>query len=104
MKGQFALKLNVKPINEPPAEIRSRNHYQPKRNKHLLIRYYYHSEIQRYRYDDCIKLLSDEFYLCERRIIDLLTNNVKELKQLAASEPSLNELQRHAPHFIFKVR
>lgn len=104
MKGQYALKLNVKPIIEPTAEIRSRNYYQPIRNKHLLIRYYYHSEIQRYRYDDCIKLLSSEFYLCERTIIDILTDNVKDLKTIAAAEPSLQDLQKQAPHFVFKAR
>lgn len=46
------------------------------RNKKLIRRYHYWTEVKRRRFDDVLRILSqEEFFITESRIVRLLTEN-----------------------------
>lgn len=54
-----------------------------KRNEALCRRYYYWTEIQRLRFDDALKQLSEnEFFLSEQRIMAIIRNNCKNIADI----------------------
>jgi len=106
MRGQQSL-FSSKFITESKQERtqqRPRNYYQPERNRALVARYYFHVEINRYRYDDCIKLLEGEFYLTEPRIIHVLSKNSERINDLIREEPTHKDLAERHPHFNWRPR
>lgn len=106
MRGQqslFASKFMDESTRERE-EQRPRNYYQPERNKALIARYYFHVEINRYRYDDCINLLEQEFYITAPRIIHVLTKNSERINDLINEEPSPKDLAERHPHFNWRKR
>lgn len=105
MRGQQSLFSSLLfEKSEAPAKQRSRNYYQPERNEALLHRYYFHAEINRYRYDDCIAKLEQEFYLTAPRIIVILTQNTGRLTSIVNDHPTIKELADKFPHFSWKLR
>ncbi|MDH6357229.1 transposase [Parabacteroides sp. PF5-9] len=54
-----------------------------KRNMALLRRYHYWTEIQRLRFDDALKVLSEqEFFISEERIMAIIRENYKNIPDL----------------------
>lgn len=54
-----------------------------RRDEALLRRYYYWTEVQRLRFDDALKLLSqDEFWISEARIMTIVRQNCHKLKDI----------------------
>ena len=54
-----------------------------KRNEALLRRYYYWTEIQRLRFDDALKILSEkEFFISVDRIMAIIRSNCNRLKDI----------------------
>lgn len=54
-----------------------------RRDEALLRRYYYWTEVQRLRFDDALKLLSqDEFWISEARIMTVVRQNCHKLKDI----------------------
>lgn len=54
-----------------------------KRNEALLRRYYYWTEIQRVRFDDALKILSEkEFFISVDRIMAIIRSNCNRLKDI----------------------
>lgn len=54
-----------------------------KRNDALLRRYYYWTEVQRLRFDDALKILSErEFFLSIDRIMAIIRKNCNKLKDV----------------------
>lgn len=54
-----------------------------KRDEKLLRRYYYWTEIQRLRFDDALKVLSEqEFFISEERIMAIIRKNCRSLKDI----------------------
>ena len=106
MRGQQSLfsKKFIKESTQQRDQQRPRNYYQPERNKALIARYYFHAEINRYRYDDCIGLLEKEFYLTSARIIHVLSNNSERINDLIREEPSHKDLAERHPHFNWRPR
>jgi len=105
MRGQQSLFTGL--FSETTAVVkkqRPRNFYLPERNEALLHRYYYHAEINRYRYDDCLKMLEQEFYLTAPRIITVLNDNVNRLSDIVHERPKLVELSKKFPHFAWRSR
>jgi len=50
-----------------------------KRNKKLCRRYYFWTEVKRLRFDDAIRLLSEEeFFISEERILSIIRQSSKE--------------------------
>lgn len=53
------------------------------RNEKLLRRYYYWTEIQRLRFDDALKVLSqEEFFISEERIMTIIRQNCRKLTDI----------------------
>lgn len=57
-----------------------------KRNKKLIERYFFLTEVARNRFDDTIKTLSeDEFFISETCVLNILRNNHKYYSELMAN-------------------
>lgn len=53
------------------------------RDEKLLRRYYYWTEIERRRFDDALKILSEEeFFISEARIMAIIRKNCDKLKDI----------------------
>ena len=63
---------------------RGRNkHLIEQRNAALIRRYYYWTELQRLRFDDALKILSEqEFFLSEARIMAIIRQACRECREL----------------------
>ena len=54
-----------------------------KRNEDLLKRYHYWTEVKRLRFDDTLKVLSEqEFYISEPRIMAIIRENINKLDDI----------------------
>jgi hypothetical protein len=55
-----------------------------KRDEQLCRRYYYWTEEQRLRFDDALRILSEqEFFISEERIMAVIRSHCHELKDIA---------------------
>lgn len=63
---------------------KGRNKYLiEKRNEALCRRYYYWTEVQRLRFDDVLKILSEqEFFISEERILAVIRENINKLNEI----------------------
>lgn len=63
---------------------KGRNKYLiEKRNLALCRRYYYWTEVQRLRFDDALKILSEEeFFISEERILSIIRENISKLEDI----------------------
>ncbi|BDD07452.1 hypothetical protein [Aureibacter tunicatorum] len=67
-----------------------------RRNKALIKRFYYWTELKRRRFDDTLQILSsDEFYISEQTIENILRKNVTYLEVILEKKPSLNQLKKY---------
>lgn len=58
-------------------------HLIEKRNLALCRRYYYWTEVQRLRFDDALKILSEEeFFISEERILSIIRENISKLEEI----------------------
>ena len=74
------------------------------RNKLLVVRYYYHTEIKRMRFDDVIKTLSEkEFFIASQTIINLLGRVNDDIGRLIESRPSVAEVRKLSGSFAVIV-
>lgn len=106
MRGQQSLFANIfidTAVNPAPKQ-RPRNFYLPERNEALVHRYYFHAEINRMRFDDCIKQLEMEFHLTNPRIIAVLTQCTNEIKRLHETKPCIKEFEKKYPWYSWKLR
>ena len=74
------------------------------RDETLIRRYYYWTEIERRRFDDALKILSEqEFFISEARIMAIIRQNCDKLtesSQAADQRPSTHAL----PRWIASIR
>ncbi len=64
-----------------------------RRNRKLVERYYYWTEVKRRRFDDVLETLSnEEFFISESRILVLLRENNEQLNELIAEKQKTNQL------------
>lgn len=55
-----------------------------KRDEALCRRYYFWTEVQRLRFDDALKVLSEkEFFISEARIMAIIRNSCKSISDIA---------------------
>lgn len=82
------------------ASITSRRERLEKRNRLMTARYYYWTEIKRRRFDDVLKILSDnEFFVEERTISNTLTEQDEFYHELVSSRASSRRLKAMFPGF-----
>ena len=71
-----------------------------KRNRTIVARYYYWTEIKRRRFDDVMKILSDyEFFVGDRTIQNALVDQDKLLHSLLEQRPTARKLAKLFPGF-----
>ncbi len=105
MRGQQSLFSNlfVATLEKGSDKQRPRNYYQPERNEALVHRYYFHAEMNRLRYDDCIAQLEKEFHITSPRIISVLTQSHGMIESVINSKPTLKELENKFPWYSWRV-
>ncbi len=71
-----------------------------KRNRVLVARYYYWTELKRRRFDDTIRLLSEnEFFVDERTVTNAIMENNDFFKSLCDSKTGSRKLRMMFPGF-----
>lgn len=72
------------------------------RNDLLLHRYYFYGHFTDLRYHKIMRRMNREFFLSERRLLDVIQAHTAKLHDIRQCQPSLMDLQRKWPHFIWK--
>lgn len=103
MRGQFKL-FEDKFIQEAQKkeDQRPRNYYMPERNRCLVHRYYFHAEINKYRYDETIKLLEQEFFLTEITIVKILMKCHDQIDMIIEKKLGENDFKKMFPWLNWK--
>ncbi|MGV3588108.1 MAG: hypothetical protein ACO1OF_13970 [Adhaeribacter sp.] len=78
-----------------------RNVHQKRRDDALAYRYYYHAQLLRKRYDDCLVSLEVEFHLTPAVIIQRLNTREPMLKELVSQKVTKEALKRKLPHYTW---
>jgi hypothetical protein len=75
-----------------------------RRDEFLMVRYFYHTEVKRLRFDDVLKIMSEyEFFIEEQTIMNRLQYLSGEFKKLFAGKPSIAGLREMSGSFIIEV-
>lgn len=72
-----------------------------KRNAAIIARYYYHSELQRTRFDDSIRTTADEFYIDVTTALRIVNAGNEMLNTMIVKRVSAAELRREFVQFLF---
>lgn len=72
------------------------------RNRCISYRYWYHSKRHKKRYDLVLELLSREFFLSERTLIDIIALNSDTMKDLYETNPKISALKIEYEYLIWK--
>lgn len=108
MKGENILYNSVVPSSLTSigtGGIKSqRNTYLDRRSDAMAARYYYHSNICRLRYDDCLVALSMEFFLEPDTIIGWLKKRVSLVNKMVKTQVAVAELRRSYPYYDWSGR
>lgn len=110
MQRQFELNLDVetkspdrskrrrpRPDVEPTDGKTSRQEHVHRRNLEMIARYYYWTEIRRRRFDDVIRILSEEFHVEDRTISNALLDLGDHLNGLYKDKRDVRELRKEYP-------
>lgn len=74
-----------------------------RRNELILHRYWFFGAYTQIRHSAVIKALSDEFFLTDRRVQDIIFASGEQLKAMRASPPKLDELRARWPHLSWRA-
>ncbi len=72
-----------------------------RRNAALLHRYFWYDKDKKLSYEFIIKKLSEEVFLAQYTIIEILTCNVSMLSELRKTKPSLSHLKKEFPQYTW---
>lgn len=110
MEQQYELKLDVETHTPERSKRRrakpdivsdknksSRQERVHKRNREIIARYYYWTEVRRRRFDDVMWILTDEFYVEERTISNALLDFSDYLDELYKDKKDIRELRKDYP-------
>lgn len=73
------------------------------RNQCLVERYLYMMETTGWRYDLMLKLISTDFFLSERTVINILDENYDIVSTVRKKIPGKKELERKWPQFSWET-
>jgi len=75
-----------------------------RRNRRLIARYYYWSELKRLRFDDVLNLLQEEeFFIKERNIMNIINDNNSYLDSLIRNGVTSKQLKKEYPVFNWSM-
>lgn len=109
MQQQYELNLDVETKGEGIRHRRtrvsvqaaggktSRQEHVYRRNRELIARYYYWTEIRRRRFDDVMRILSEEFHVEDRTISNALLDFGDYLDGLYKGKKDIRELKKGIP-------
>ena len=75
-----------------------------KRNLALIYRYYYYSKFTKMKYDCIIEILSNEFYLSQVTIPEVLSNNSTILSDVKKTNPTIHSLRNSYPYYNWSLK
>lgn len=75
----------------------SRQEHVYRRNREMIARYYYWTEIRRRRFDDVMCILSEEFHVEDRTISNALLDLSEYLDGLYKEKKEIKELKKEYP-------
>lgn len=112
MESQYELNLDVPVTGETrrsrvrrpldSSGVTSRRHRVNDRNRVLIARYYYWTEIRRRRFDDVIRILStEEFFVEDRTISNALLDYGDYLGELYNAKKESRELKKEYPSWCW---
>lgn len=88
----------INQITQKPLKKGRNSELIEQRNVLLLNRYYFYANFTKTRYEAVMQLLSGEFFLAERRISDLITNDKGTLSELRRKQPDISYFRKRFPH------
>lgn len=89
------------PVVKQPGKGRNQN-FDALRNELLIHRYFYYGKFHNeLKYEVIISRLSEQFFLTERRIQDVISENAIALRQLRQDPPTVPELKKRWPHLVW---
>jgi len=110
MQRQFELNLDVETKSpdrakrrrvrldmEPTSGKTSRQEHVRRRNLEMIARYYYWTEIRRRRFDDVIRILSEEFHVEDRTISNALLDLGDYLNGLYRDKRDVKDFRKEYP-------
>lgn len=109
MDQQYELKLDVETHTPERSKRRrakpdavsenksSRQEHVYRRNREMIARYYYWTEIRRRRFDDVMLILSEEFHVEDRTISNALLDMGDCLNGLYKDRKDMKEFKREYP-------
>lgn len=109
MRGQNSAFLCLF-TEETPPEVQPAVADRPGRNEDLvrqrdellLHRYYYYVKIVRRQYQDTLDLLQAEFFLSQRRIVDIIQASDRH-KELNMLRPDVKYFRQQYPHWVWNA-
>jgi hypothetical protein len=103
MRGQKALYTSLFPssITSAPENKSKRNVYIDERDDAMACRYYYHAQLRRIRYDDCLVELYKEFFLSPNVITQRLMMRQEFIKKLITDKATRTHFRKKYPHFCW---
>lgn len=69
------------------------------RNRALIWRYFFYSEVKRLRYDDIITELSRDFFISEHTVLARLVEYSESIQNLITERPSLAKIEAENARF-----
>lgn len=104
MKGQRTLFENLITVEEKQVKKGRSAKLIHRRDEFLMIRYFYFTEVKRMRFDDVLKVMSeDEFFIESATIVNRLTFLTDKIRERFDSKPSLAKLKELSGNFIVEV-
>jgi len=76
-------------------------HHISRRNECLIDRYFFYAKFTGKRYDLVLKTISDEFFLSEVTIPEIIDANYEQLASLKKEQPNKNYFVKRWPHLIW---
>lgn len=102
MRGQQAITSNFPSAIDPKPEQKGhRNVHQDRRDDALAARFYYHFHICRVRYDDCLLLIEQEFFITTLYIAQRLSTRGDYMKKLVKMEAKTTDLKKLFPFYAW---
>lgn len=87
----------VRPDMDAGRNRTSRQEHVYKRNREMIARYYYWTEVRRRRFDDVMLILSEEFHVEDRTISNALLDMGDYLNGLYKERRDMKEFKREYP-------
>lgn len=81
---------------------RGRTKYMVARDRLLLARYYYYASIKGLRFERCLAVLEDEFFIGGQAIVKRITLHAESLKSMVNDNITAKTLKQQYPHLVWE--